>query len=962
MARADSRPVEEALAHVRANRADLAVRGDRWDTRHRLPLVDGLLADPLSVMDLLPRWSDELSGLSGSEPALSFAMAALNVKQGSRLRDSAGVLAGLAEAVSKARSLARAAAEDLTPVQKERAAAVLLGSVTDDPAARPTGEDYDVMGRFDVAAMLGAGRLLAAAADRALPLLVSLEGATARRRWADKGVVFLLSGPGDDEYSAADLDGVDVLIDLGGRSHYNGSPASAGDGQVRLVIDLSAEVTVAASGPAAGSGRFGVGLMYLPTPGPKKLYAGDLSLGAGLFGVGGLFVSGDGAQLAGGAFTQGAGGFGAGLLSVKGKGARYALRLGGQGLGLTRGAGLFLHEGDEARLDGGLTVPDGREAAAALSLSQGAGLGPRAYAAGGVGVALIEGSRCRLEANYMAQGMGYWHAFGALLLRGEGNSARARRYVQGSGVHTAVGGLASTGGGSKLETWGVGPAMGWDYGVGALVADGDGGSFSSNWASGRGDVNGHGLVLIRGKGHAIALSQLGSGAFKRSAASYGVAVVDAASAPVTPDAWGVLLGVEPSGAPAPSWPPVPREKELARDRERLAAKLAAAEALPPERRPAVWLEAAVNSGLDDETAMKAAVLLAASPYGATLLERVDPDNFNEFVWLRTLLPGWPKAPLAAAVKKAKGLRRALLLGLYRSRPAAEALPAALSQAGASDWRLRREAAGIIGSLFGRQWGLEAGRLQLLQVSAQLAHGGADETVKLGEQTLPALLGVLSLDESFGGDQRASLLRSFPSPFEPARAKAWAEHAKILRSRPKRYAGLISGELVETMKMREKGRSALLKLSRDKELEVAMAAVTGLGLMGDGRDALLLASLLDHRSALMREAAAAALGRMGEPARSELQRLREKGSPMGRVLAALALTHCGEPGTLSELPAFLAHQDPEVRRTAAAAVLTLPPVLHEERKRYAPDLRKLAESDPVPAVKAAAKKALQAVGG
>jgi hypothetical protein len=958
MAWAEASPLNEALSRVRASRADLAVRGDRWETRHRLPLVDDLLADPLSLMDLLPRWSDRLSALSASAEAVSFGMEALGVKQGSRLQEAPDVLSGLAAAASKARSLARAASEGMTPAQKERAAAVVLGSVTDDPDARPTSEDYEVMGRFDLAPMLGAGRLLAAAVDRALPLLPALK-AEGRRRWTDKGVTFLLSGAGDDEYTAADLEGVDVLVDLGGRSRYSGgSPASAGDGEVRLVIDLSADVVVESTGPAAGSGRFGIGLMYLPTPGPKKLTAGDVSLGAGLFGVGGLFVAGDGARITGGTFTQGAGGFGLGLLSLKGAKAAYSLRLGGQGLGLTRGAGLLLHRGDEAVLDGGLTVPDPRESAAALSLSQGAGLGPRAYASGGVGAALIEGSRCVLSANYMAQGMGYWHSLGALLVRGEGNSLRARRYVQGAGVHTAMGGLSVKGGGNKLETWGVGPAMGWDYGVGALVADGDGNAFSSNWASGRGDVNGHGLALIRGAGAKIALSQLGSGAFKRSAASYGLAVAPGTGT-VTSDAWGVLLGAEPAAAPASQWPPVAREKELARERERLEAKLAAAETVPPERRPAAWLEIVSDSGLDNETAMKAATLLAASPHGGVLLDRVDPDNFNEFIWLRTLLPGWSKAPLKELVARARGLRRALLMGFYRSRPATEALPVALGHVSAQDWRQRREAAGIIGSLFARQWGLEAGRLRLLQASADLI-SGPDKTGRLGDQVLSTLYGVLALDEGFTGEERVSLLLSFPSPFEPAGTKAWAEYARILRSRP-RYAGHIAGELVDSSRLKEKGRAALHRLVKDSEPEVVMAALTGLGLIGDGRDARLISRFLEHRSALLREAASAALGRMGEPARSELRRLRAEGSPRTRALAALSLSHCGEPGLLSELSAFLADSDAEVRRTAAAGVITLPRVLDEERKKYVPELRKLAETDPSPAVRGAARAALRSAG-
>ncbi|MEK7744464.1 MAG: hypothetical protein AAB578_08770, partial [Elusimicrobiota bacterium] len=311
---------------------------------------------------------------------------------------------------------------------------MMRGLVLNEDHGRVASGDFDLMARFDHSSLLSAALQVMASVDEALPALRNASSQAAglpRTRLRLPIGDVLLSGGGEDDYSEQDLAGAVLLVDFGGKSRYLGPAGAAGEGEVRVVIDLSPEVRVESSSGAA-SGVFGIGLLYLPQEGgAKTLRAGDVSLGAGLFGTGGLFLAGDGSSLESGRFTQGAGAFGLGILDSLGQGSTFFLRLAGQGFGSTRGAGLLRHRGDGAVLDGGRTEPDPREPLAALSLSQGVGYGPRAFAAGGVGLALVEGDGCRLQASYMAQGMGYWHSFGGLSVVGNGARIQGRRYVQG---------------------------------------------------------------------------------------------------------------------------------------------------------------------------------------------------------------------------------------------------------------------------------------------------------------------------------------------------------------------------------------------------------------------------------------------------------------------------------------------------------------------------------------------------
>ncbi|MEK9144981.1 MAG: hypothetical protein AAB339_05165, partial [Elusimicrobiota bacterium] len=361
-----------------------------------------------------------------------------------------------------------------------------------------------------------------------------------------------------------------------------------------------------------------------------------------------------------------------------------------------------------------------------------------------MGLALVEGDGCRLQASYMAQGMGYWHSFGGLSVVGNGARIQGRRYVQGAGVHTALGGLRLSGNANSLAAWGVGPGFGWDYGVGALDAQGDGNSYSSDWASGRGDVNGHGLLFIQGFGNRIALADLGSGALKRGAPSYGIVSISgegniyrlaAASGAAGPflsggDPWGLLQGDAALRIEAEvpvmkgDWPPVAREDAFWRDKERISILLGEAEGKPAVERLRDWLHAASAPGLDFQGGMDAAKRLASLPGTERrhLIGLLSADDFSGFIWLRLLLASFGRDMSSAALREyqgERGMRRALLLGLFSQMPAADAMGPALIEAQSPDWRMRRQAALILGKLFDRGKGQEPGRVRLLETAAML---------------------------------------------------------------------------------------------------------------------------------------------------------------------------------------------------------------------------------------------------
>ena len=996
-------PLERALEAVRADSDDLDVRPGRWDTLMTVDAIEELLSDPIALPERSSEWRAALARAPGlsSMTALAGELLDLPTEPPAAVVEVSSVapaglapavyaaVAGLAAAVARARPFLDMAAMGLSVPERERLLRGVASQVRHVPPEPVDPALFELASRFDIAALLQAARTVAEAADGAAASLAGLPvPAGLPRTLVLAGSTVTLGGTGGDEYAQEDLDRSSILIDFGGANRYLGPPAAAGPGEIKVVIDLSTAAVIDSSGPVA-SGRFGIGVLLLPSAkGAKRLRGGDLSMGAGLFGAGFLVARGSGTRIESGDFSQGAGAFGVGVMDVEGAAGSLTASMAAQGFGFTRGVGLFRLRGDGARLACGLVYPDARDPLAALSLCQGVGYGPRAFAAGGFGLAFVASDRAQVDANYFAQGAGYWHGFGGFYFTGSGSRIQSRRYGQGAGVHTAMGAFELDGDDDRVLHWGVGPGFGWDLGVGWARVHGDRDQLYADWASGRGDVNGHGLLLVSGREARLQLGEVGTGALKRSAPSYGIAAVvgsatlklpnvssaAAMGAVFQPSLWGV---VEASGAvvldPAlalepPRWPNMDRERaaQAWADRESNAQRLAEADAKPaaPERL-AGWLFSSAEGGLDGATPGEALKrLMSLSPGHAELLPALAaPSRFEEFVYLRTVFAAYGPRGAKALTKEfesAGGLRKALLMSLFRTTTAQDGLKAATKALKDPDWRVRREALGALGFLFDREGGEEPGRAPFLESALELCRRPAP-AAPVPQKTLDAiglkrpadLLAALALSPDYDAADRLAIVDKTPNPFDPVGPDALQAFARVLGSRPKSCRKALERELKDLRRLEAKARERLVEAADDAEPDLLPVALASLGQLGGVRDAARLARALGDEAAAVAEAAAVGLARMGAAAGPAVSGALADRSPAMRQMGAAAAAQSSDASVFRLLHRALNDADENVRRTAVAGLFAAQAPLRPLRKEFFPDLERLAASDPSPGLRAAA---------
>lgn len=320
---------------------------------------------------------------------------------------------------------------------------------------------------------------------------------------------FVVGGAGPNTYSAAALERIAFLIDLGGDDIYRGRAASAVGGVLRplsAVIDFSGDdlydardrdyaLGGAVLGVAAlidltgddvyrgrdgveGAAHFGAGLLY--DGGGVDFFEGrNLCQGAGAFGLG-ILISDAFAEAPAQKEPEEDRDFTAGLVKVPGTGAvpirfdegdTYLCARQSQGFASTFGAGLLF---DQAGSD--IYRSGGRYLHAPLlphdfqSLSQGFSIGFRPRAGGGVGILLDEAGNDYYDAEVYAQGAAYWYSLG-LLRDGAGNDRYlAAQYGQGAGIHLAAGSLWDVGGDDHYcSKHGVIQGTAHDYSVGWLL-------------------------------------------------------------------------------------------------------------------------------------------------------------------------------------------------------------------------------------------------------------------------------------------------------------------------------------------------------------------------------------------------------------------------------------------------------------------------------------------------------------
>jgi hypothetical protein len=982
-----------------------------------LPAVEALLRDPLQIPDASKRWADTLRSAASSSDWVRIASPLLGIPRvdqvsappGRLLRPTAGVprdilaqLNVLVKAMELSQKALDRSVDSLTAAQREAALRAWRSIATNNEQA-PQVQKGVVQGEpFDLTALGGAAQLLTQAADEAIPeLQASASRARVRRhhRWHFRSGDVVLAGPQDHVFTSAELEHVALLVALGGRHTYKGKVACAAEKQIRLVIDLGEEVTVQAPGESsAGSGVFGIGLMYLPNPdGKKTVLTGGFSQGAGLFGVGGLFVRARQSRFECGCFGQGAGAFGSGIFANSaGTQARYRVRFAGQGAGFTHGVGLFVHKGDAADVTGGLSFPDPREGQAMISLSQGVGYGPRAVAAGGVGMILIEGDHNHLESSYISQGSGYWHGWGGCFVLGNDNQLQARRYDQGAGIHTAVGSCLLKGRHNKTVNWGVGPAYGWDWGVGAFETDGDDNSFQADWGSGHAELNALSLSQIRGDGNRLRLPQWGSGALNQNRPSYAVAlclgrdnrsllpsVPAATSGPFSlmANPWGAFQGSEGFSLDPhlvfsqPEWPTVDAGPAKEAERKELKQRLQEASGKPTAERIAAWLDVASNFGFDAEGPAEARrnLLSLSLDELPALVSLVSPDSVEEFLQLRLLLSAYGRQALAVLnpiYQQAEGTRKGLVLSLWSACPVHDVVSPLLQALKNSDWRLRRGAVSTLGSLLDQEAGSAPGRLRILQAARELCRRRPSARKVLSprplkrwlpmvgtEKYLWDLYSVLALDPGFSSDERRALLQSQTDITSPASAEAWQAFARVLLTRPDAYASAIQTELESTWDQVAPVRRALRERLQDPDTEVAAGALIALGQLGVEEDTGTLSHFLADNAATVREAAACALAKLGDPAAPALQQAMASPSAMLREIAAVSVAQSADSQIQALLLQSMQDADAQVRLAAVSGVSQLYAPTRVFRRQCVKVLKRLARTDPDASVRLNAEIAL-----
>lgn len=276
-----------------------------------------------------------------------------------------------------------------------------------------------------------------------------------------------IGGPGNDVYQGR----YTMIIDVGGNDVYQltDEPQVSGTSNpVRIIVDLEGDDTYSGGDYSLGAGVNGIGILVDRT-GNDSYQAGTYSLGTGLLGFGILHdLRGDDIY-SGGTNSQGAGILGIGMLLDDDGNDVYRCHAQSQAFAGVGGVGLLSdRKGNDTYLASSPFVDVLRYDDHQITFSQGAALGSRPHASGGLAV-LVDGSGSDTYiSDIYGQGTGYWFGIGSLIDRGGDDKYVAHQYAQGSGVHFATGYLHDIRGNDTYTSFGVSQGCGHDIAYGYL--------------------------------------------------------------------------------------------------------------------------------------------------------------------------------------------------------------------------------------------------------------------------------------------------------------------------------------------------------------------------------------------------------------------------------------------------------------------------------------------------------------
>lgn len=1005
-------PPQEAAAKVRAQFETLRM-GDNdfklspgWALPFTVRAIEDFFEQPLDIPVTAGDWADRIEQAGSLSAQLETAHKILGLgSQPAATNDPATIpplppalkkpVAALVSALRDAQPYLDRAVDSVPNGARQEFLALYgwpdanTGAVRQEISARRVKRRYDAMKTFSENDLAAAAQRVFAGLDAALASLPKKTALGKRICWKTANGDVLIGGSGDDVYDKEILKDVSILIDLGGDNTYKTPVAAAREREIRVAIDMGENVTVEGAETVhgnAGSGVFGIGAFVLPNPaGLKVIKTADFSQGAGIAGVGALAVSGP-AQLTGQNSTQGMGAFGVGILHARsGKGSSYVATRTGQGAALTRGVGIFLHEGNDASIKGGLVQPDPREPLGSVSMCQGVGFGPRAYAGGGVGIAIVKGDGNSVKGSYFSQGVGYWHGFGVFRLRGDDNTTQARRYDMGSGVHNAFGHMDVFGNKNRILNWGVGPSYGWDHGIGSSLIQGDENEIQTEWGAGTASIGSLSFSMIKGDRNKLKLCDFGTNNFFRDEPAYSVHVIEGlenrlqcqgvaetAGARVrrmrTP--WGlfqmegVALEADLKLAP-PEWPELPREEAVEKEMVNLGERLEEAAAKPALEQVGDIIDVAAAFSLDKATPRQAMrELLALPPEKAALMaDALEPAAVDQMIYLSVAMPAHGDATARPMIKLLSGgitvHKKAVLVSFLRMARPTTVVPAltTLLQQQLPD-ELRLGILRTMGVLLNKDAGTEPGpRAALTAVLRNLESPG-----KRNKKPAAALLSRMKFGEGFGmlatvtdanADDRAAFFEVAPEDLTGNVGEAGAETLLRIAARNRKTSLANARNQIETLEALEPdARRQLTELLQSTRAAVVNAAVVALGQIGNKEDAEKLGPLTRHANTRVRESAAVALVRLGEAGFRLLSRAMASDAPRDRALALAAVTQAVSPKFLPLIEKGLSDNDPIVRLTAVTVIDNLPEALRTKRPKLVARAKRVGETESDPDVELA----------
>ena len=437
-------------------------------------------------------------------------------------------LAKLGQSLLRARRAFDASLAPFTPAEREELEAKLYPQSTGPQAQAPFFADQkegrrvcDLLEKLDRTSLMRAAEALAPLAD---PKFLAQLTDTARRETLGKTTSLvkspagniLFGGAGANEYRLDELNDVCAVIDVGGDDTYIEGTVSA-DRPVLAIIDLGGNDIYRGTEPGIQGGAvLGVSLL-VDAAGDDVYTAGNVAQGACLGGAGMLVDLAGNDTYKADTRVQGSAVGGIGLLLDRAGNDDYRAALLGQGVGGPLGFGLLDDLAGNDHYYAGGKYPDGYDDTPGYNgWSQGAGVGPRGTANGGIGVLLDGGGDDIYEADYFSHGAGYWFALGfardfggndqrlgstrTAFDGGERKEARFLRYGNGFGCHYAAGYLFDDAGDDTYLGDHACAGFTWDIGICALV-DAEGNDRYQVAGSGVGTCYNGGLqVLFDGKG------------------------------------------------------------------------------------------------------------------------------------------------------------------------------------------------------------------------------------------------------------------------------------------------------------------------------------------------------------------------------------------------------------------------------------------------------------------------------